>query len=492
MDSADVTGIWLPDEILLRILSSLEDSLPQSFNKDVKERKVFNKTLCNACLASKRLGRLAQTVLYRRIDARSRSLTITMLNSPHLCGMVRELYCPFQKKSANSFGLVSLRNFLRVLWNLKCTKHDPNWLKDTSLPGSNTSGTHTFSEPEVRGYRYDLVVSCWLYLLPSLKSITIGVANDMPVLPDLIRFYLEKMPHRLSQLATIDLRASSDDKLSFIEPALILFQLPFLKNVTIYDVAYVVASGNTGNIGRTFDTPAEACQKLEWVKADFTWITPESLKIMLSSCKSLRFLDIKIKTMSRTRCDPFRYHLGEWLQNCHALENLKIDIRASRRWTDGSEGSREIQEQTWVRENLGSLQGLTKLKRLSLTVEFQLLTMPRTKDLPFVPIPLSLDFVNILPTSIREFEVRKLSILDYDSFVDSVYRLAESERLTNLYSVVMFFGLELARDVKHLGWKVRVDGSFCFDMLHEGRRGWPEIPYQVKPSSTYTYRYGRV
>ncbi|KAG5763691.1 hypothetical protein H9Q69_006622 [Fusarium xylarioides] len=219
------------------------------------------------------------------------------------------------------------------------------------------------------------------------------------------------------------------------------------------------------------EMPKNACKRLERLDADFSWITPGSLRNMLSVCEGLRFLDIKVRTMLSTKCDPFNYRIGDWIQHCHALETLDIQIKASRRWTDGLTGGREVHENTWAANNIGSLQNLTRLKRFSLSVELHHLTMPGPSIPP--PSPSKLDFELMLPTSIEHFEIRKIGIPDYKAFVRNIRELLQSNRLKNLYQVSVAANLK-PHHLAQPGWEVRLRGSGqsnkVIRLVHEDRK----------------------
>ncbi|KAF4340521.1 hypothetical protein FBEOM_5559 [Fusarium beomiforme] len=136
--------------------------------------------------------------------------------------------------------------------------------------------------------------------------------------------------------------------------------------------------------------------------------------------------------MSDISSNPYDYKFGDWLQSCPALESLDIQIKSYR---ESADGDRAVQEQAWVTNNIGSLQYLTRLKKLSLSVGFQVLSMASTGEPPVLPSPLTFDFVNMLPTSIEEFEIRNLKIRDHRSFADSILALPAAKRLTNLYRI---------------------------------------------------------
>ncbi|QGI68130.1 hypothetical protein CEK26_012088 [Fusarium fujikuroi] len=445
MTALEPTALWLPDEILFNILSMLQDS----DNIDAISTKEANITLFNACLASRRLESLAQRVLYRRIDARSSKCLLTLGQNPHLCRLVRELYCPYDTEVVNALLHPHFRNYIWLpsSWTVRF----PGWLK---------------TEHGRQEY-YDQATTFWMQRLPNLNRLTISLNYGMKTLAKLVHKSLNGQPRRFPRLTRIDFKLSPSGLPTCIQPSLILFQLPFLKTVTIDDMQFI-ARTNSGDL----EMPKNACKRLERLDADFSWITPGSLRNLLSVCESLRFLDIKVVTMLSTTCDPFKYCFGDWIQHCHALESLDIQIKASRRWTDGLTGGREVQEHTWAANNIGSLQNLTLLKRFSLSVELRHLTMPPGPSVP-TPSPAKLDFELMLPTSIEQFEIRKIGIPNYKAFVRNIRELLQSQRLENLYHV------SLAANMKphHLaqpGWEVRLreprQSNKVIHLVHEDRK----------------------
>ncbi|KAH7253852.1 uncharacterized protein BKA55DRAFT_511259 [Fusarium redolens] len=444
MSAPEPAAIWLPDEVLLNIFSMLQDSN----DPDAISRKQANITLYNACLASKRLESLAQRVLYRCIDARSSKCLLTLGQIPRLCRLVRELYCPYDEEVVNAFLHPCFRKYIWLpsSWN----DNYPNWLE---------------SEHGRQEY-YNLATAFWVKRLPNLNRLTMSLNCDMNALTSLVRKSLNGQPKRFPQLTRIDFNACPSGIPPCIQPSLVLFQLPFLKTVTIHDMP-IFAKTSSGDL----EMPKNACRRLERLDADFSWITPGSLQNLLSVCESLRFLDIKIVTMSATTCDPFSYRFGDWIQHCHALESLDIQIKACRRWTDGLSGGRQVQEQTWVANNIGSLQNLTHLKRFSLSVEFRHLTIPGPSIPP--PGPSKLDLELMLPTSIEQFEIRKLGIPDYKSFVRNIRELLQSKRLTNLFQVSVAAKLK-PHHITQLCWEVQLCGSGQFDkvihLVHRDRK----------------------
>ncbi|KAF4500312.1 hypothetical protein FAGAP_3462 [Fusarium agapanthi] len=442
MSEPEPTALWLPDEVLFDILSMLQDSN----DPDALPTKEARKTLYNASLASKRLQGLARRVLYRRIDARSSKCLLTLGQNPHLCRLVRELYCPYDAEVVDSLLHPHFRDYIWLpsSWSASF----PGWLK---------------SEYGRQQY-YDQATAFWLQRLPNLNRLTISLNYDMQALTEMVQKSLNGQPRRFPRLTRIDFKLSPSGIPACIQPSLILFQLPFLKSVTINGMSFARANSED------LEMPKNACKRLERLDADFSWITPGSLRNMLSVCESLRFLDIKIRTMLSTKCDPFNYRFGDWIQHCHALETLDIQIKASRRWTDGLTGGREVQEHTWAANNIGSLQNLTRLKRFSLSVELQHLTVPGPSVPP--PSPSKLDFELMLPTSIEHFEIRKIGIPDYKAFVSNIRVLLQSERLKNLYHVSVAANLK-PHHLAQLGWEVRLrrsgQSNKDIHLVHEDR-----------------------
>ncbi|KAF5608457.1 uncharacterized protein FSUBG_4675 [Fusarium subglutinans] len=442
MSEPEPTALWLPDEVLFGILSMLQDS----DDPDALSTKEARKTLYNASLASRRLEGLARRVLYRRIDARSSKCLLTLGPNPHLCRLVRELYCPYDAEVVDSLLHPHFRDYIWLpsSWNASF----PGWLE---------------SEYGRQQY-YDRATAFWLQRLPNVNRLTISLNYNMQALTEMVQKSLNGQPRRFPRLTRIDFKLSPSGIPACIQPSLILFQLPFLKTVTIDDMS--VARANSEDL----EMPKNACKRLERLEADFSWITPGSLRNMLSVCESLRFLDIKVRTMLSTKCDPFKYRLGDWIQHCHALETLDIQINASRRWTDGLTGGREVQEHTWAANNVGSLQNLTRLKRFSLSVELQHLTVPGPSVPP--PSPSKPDFELMLPTSIEHFEIKKIGIPDYKEFVTNIRKLLQSERLKNLYHVSVAANLK-PHHLAQLSWDVRLRRSGqskkVIHLVHEDR-----------------------
>ncbi|KAF5723022.1 hypothetical protein FMUND_2379 [Fusarium mundagurra] len=443
MTEPEPTALWLPDEILFNILSMLRDS----DDPDAVSTKEARRTLCNASLVSRRLESLAQKVLYRCIDARSSKCLLTIDQDPHLCRLVRELYCPYDAEVVDSLLHPHFRNYI--------------WLPSSwsaSLPG-------WLETEHGRQQYYDEATAFWLRRLPNLNRLTISLNYNMQALTEIVQKSLNGQPRRFPRLTRIDFKLSPSGLPACIQPSLILFQLPFLKTVTIHDMSFARANGED------LEMPKNACKRLERLDVDFSWITPGSLRNLLSVCESLRFLDIKVRTMLSTTCDPFTYRLGDWIQHCHALETLDIQIKASRRWTDGLAGGRAVQEHTWAANNIGSLQNLTRLKRFSLSVELHHLTMPGPSVPP--PSPSKLDFEIMLPTSIEHFEIRKIGIPDYKAFVRNIRELLQSKRLKNLYHVSVAANLK-PHHLAQPGWEVRLRGSGqsnkVIHLVHEDRK----------------------
>ncbi|RKK25229.1 hypothetical protein BFJ66_g213 [Fusarium oxysporum f. sp. cepae] len=445
MSEPEPTALWLPDEVLFNILSTLQDS----DDPDAISTKEANITLFNACLASRRLESLAQRVLYRCIDARSSKCLVTLGQNPHLCRLVRELYCPYDEEVVNALLHPHFRNYIWLpsSWSASF----PNWLE---------------SEHGRQEY-YGQATAFWVQRLPNLNRLTISLSYDMKALTEMVQKSLNGQPRRFPRLTRIDFKLCPSGIPPCIQPSLILFQLPFLKTVTIHDMPFF-AKSSSGDL----EMPKNACKRLERLDADFAWITPGSLRNLLSVCESLRFLDIKVRTMLSTTCDPFNYRLGDWIQHCHALESLDLQIKASRRWTNGLTGGREVQEQTWAANNIGSLQNLTRLKRFSLSVELRHLTVPGPSVPP--PSPSKLDFELMLPTSIEQFEIRKIGIPDYKAFVRNIRELLQSKRLTNLFQVSVAAHLK-PHHVAHPSWEVQLHGPGQFDkvlqLVQKDRKG---------------------
>ncbi|KAK2483650.1 hypothetical protein H9L39_05442 [Fusarium oxysporum f. sp. albedinis] len=411
MSEPEPTALWLPDEVLFNILSTLQDS----DDPDAISTKEANITLFNACLASRRLESLAQRVLYRCIDARSSKCLLTLGQNPHLCRLVRELYCPYDEEVVNALLHPHFRNYIWLpsSWSASF----PNWLE---------------SEHGRQEY-YGQATAFWVQRLPNLNRLTISLSYDMKALTEMVQKSLNGQPRRFPRLTRIDFKLCPGGIPPCIQPSLILFQLPFLKTVTIHDMPFF-AKSSSGDL----EMPKNACKRLERLDADFAWITPGSLRNLLSVCESLRFLDIK----------------------------------ASRRWTNGLTGGREVQEQTWAANNIGSLQNLTRLKRFSLSVELRHLTVPGPSVPP--PSPSKLDFELMLPTSIEQFEIRKIGIPDYKAFVRNIRELLQSKRLTNLFQVSVAAHLK-PHHVTHPSWEVQLHGPGQIDkvlqLVHKDRKG---------------------
>ncbi|KAF5626031.1 hypothetical protein F52700_8746 [Fusarium sp. NRRL 52700] len=431
MSKPEPTTLWLPDEVLFNILSMLQDS----DDPDAVSTKEAKRTLYNASLASRRLESLAQRVLYRCIDARSSKCLLTLDQNPHLCRLVRELYCPYDSEVVDSLLHPHFRPYiwLTSAW----TASFPGWLQ-TELG---------------RQQYYDEATVFWTQQMPNLKRLTISLNYNMASLTGMVHKSLNGQPWRFPRLTRIDFKLSPNVLPLCIQPSLILFQLPSLKTVTIHDMP-ICAKTSSGDL----EMPKNACKRLETLEADFSWITPGSLRNLLSACENLRSLDLKVKTMLSTTCDPFSYHLGDWIQHCNALESLDIEIKASRRWTDGLTGGREVQEQTWAANNIGSLQNLTRLKRFSLSVELRHFTLPGSPAVP-PPSPSKLDFELMLPTSIEQFEIRKIGIPDYKAFVRNIRELVQSKRLKNLYQVSVAANFKKPHHLAQPGWEVQLPGS---------------------------------
>ncbi|KAF5618777.1 uncharacterized protein FTJAE_12138 [Fusarium tjaetaba] len=438
-------ALWLPDEILFNILSLLQDS----DDPDSVSTKEARRTLYNASLVSRRLESLARRVLYRCIDARSSNCLLTLGQNPHLCRLVRELYCPYDAEVVDSLLHPHFRDYiwLPCSWSARFL----GWLKTE----------------HGRQQYYDQATAFWMKRLPNLNRLTIGLNYDMKTLTEMVHKSLNGQPRRFPWLTRIDFKLSPSGLPTCIQPSLILFQLPFLKTVAIHDMAFV-AKASSGDL----EMPKNACKRLERLEADFSWITPGSLRNLLLVCESLRFLDLKVRTMLSRTCDPFNYRFGDWIQHCHALESLDIQIKASRRWTDGLAGGREVQEHTWAANNIGSLQNLTRLKRFSLSVELHHSAMPPGPSVP-TPSPSKLDFELMLPTSVEQFEVRKIGIPDYEAFVRNIRELLQSKRLKNLYHVTVAANLK-PHHVAQPGWEVRLRGSGqsknLIHLVHEDRK----------------------
>ncbi|KAF4434991.1 hypothetical protein FACUT_7651 [Fusarium acutatum] len=444
MTELEPTASWLPDEVLFNILSMLQDS----DDPDAISTKEANITLFNACLTSRRLESLAQKVLYRCIDARSSKCLLTLGQNPHLCRLVRELYCPYDTEVVNALLHPHFRHYIWLpsSWSVRF----PGWLE---------------SELGRQEY-YDQATAFWLQRLPNLNRLTISLNYEMQALTEMVQKSLNRQPRRFPPLTRIDFKLSPSGIPACIQPSLILLKLPFLKTVTIDDMSF--ARANNGDL----EMPKNACKRLERLDADFSWITPGSLRNMLSVCESLRCLDIKVRTMLSTKCDPFNYRFGDWIQHCHALESLVIQIKASRRWTDRSTGGREVQEHTWAANNIGSLQSLTRLKRFSFSVELHHLTMPPGPSVP-TPSPSKLDFELMLPTSIEQFEIRKIGIPDYKAFVRNIVELLQSKRLKNLYHVSVAANLRphhLAQPSWEVRWRGSGQSNKVIHLMHEDRK----------------------
>ncbi|KAF4943143.1 hypothetical protein FSARC_15021, partial [Fusarium sarcochroum] len=423
-------------------------------------------TLHNACLTSKRLGRLAQTVLYYRLEGYPCDVIKTLSKSPHLCDMVHELDFP----SWTTSYLYDCRPELQESFITASSRLGlPPAL--TESISARLSSRITLGNVEMH---VDAVLAFWLALLPNLRSLAIGSFTDMRMVPAVIRHYLETDPTRFSLLRNVRLQPVNSEMVPSAAPGAIFLELPALEEASFTEVAWCEGGDSLDDVL----LPATACQRLKTLTTEgFFWIQPKGLENLISTCNNLRSLTLEFNTMGWDMPiftdNPFDFAIGDLLRaNCQSLEDLTISITVSERRYGRRFERKWFAEQKWMATNLGSLQSLANLKQFTLGLDFKDLCGSKVEGNDF-ETP-ELDFVNMLPTSTNQFTVKELGLTDLDHLADSFCKLAESDKLSKLHHAAYIANMNLPRDVSNTGWTVatgRQDEDWRYtDMINEARK----------------------